>query len=183
MELSAAGRDHIKRYENPAIIGKPQDELIEAYWDSNGYAVGWGSRFDLDGTTIKKGQFVKIKYAELLLSAAVTQAEDAVNRLVTKSLTQGQFDALVDFVYQFGSGRLQNSTLLKAVNQDPKDFAKVNTEFRRWVYVNGKISTNLQKRREDNIIQYAGGSTSYTLLLVMVLVLIVSIVFITRQKS
>jgi lysozyme len=37
-------------------------------------------------------------------------------RLVKVPLTQGQFDALVDFVFNLGAGRLSGSTLLKYLN-------------------------------------------------------------------
>jgi lysozyme len=43
-------------------------------------------------------------------------AEHAVTHLVTVSLTQGQYDALVSFTYNEGAGRLQSSTLLKDLN-------------------------------------------------------------------
>jgi lysozyme len=37
----------------------------------------------------------------------VQEAEHAVTRLVTVPLTQGQFDALVDWVFNLGSGGWQ----------------------------------------------------------------------------
>jgi GH24 family phage-related lysozyme (muramidase) len=42
--------------------------------------------------------------------------EHAVEHLVTVPLTQGQYSALVSFLYNEGAGRLQTSTLLKDVN-------------------------------------------------------------------
>jgi len=46
----------------------------------------------------------------------VREAEQAASRLVRVELTQGQFDALVDFTYNLGSIRLAGSTLLHALN-------------------------------------------------------------------
>ena len=43
-------------------------------------------------------------------------AADQVARLVHVPLTQGQFDALVDFTYNLGAARLESSTLLKMLN-------------------------------------------------------------------
>ena len=51
-----------------------------------------------------------------ILAADVRDAEQAVGRLVKVALTQGQFDALVDFCFNLGSGRLASSTLLKVLN-------------------------------------------------------------------
>ena len=46
----------------------------------------------------------------------MASAEGAVSHLVRVALTQGQFDALVDFVFNLGAGRLQGSTLLRDLN-------------------------------------------------------------------
>jgi lysozyme len=48
--------------------------------------------------------------------AIVWGAEQAVQRLVKVPLTQGQFDALVDFCFNLGAGKLATSTLLKELN-------------------------------------------------------------------
>ncbi|AYQ31976.1 lysozyme [Runella sp. SP2] len=154
---SAAGILHIKQYENAKLIPLNPTDWIKAYWDSNGYAIGWGSRFDLDGSKITSDQICTIKYANMLLNKDVKAAETAVNNAVKVDLTQGQFDALVDFVYQFGATAFSTSTLLKVVNSTPNDFTAVAAQLRRWVNVNGQVSTSIQKRREANIIQYTSG--------------------------
>src|ERR1019366_8356581 len=60
---------------------------------------------------------INVTQAEAILAADVREAEEAVSRLVKVPLTQGQFDALVDFVFNLGSGRLATSTLLKDLNR------------------------------------------------------------------
>lgn len=54
--------------------------------------------------------------------------EKAVQRLVTVSITQSQFDALVSFSYNVGSGTLGRSTLLKKLNE--RDYLGAADEFR-----------------------------------------------------
>ena len=44
-------------------------------------------------------------------------AERAVLRLISVSLTDGQFDALVSFNFNLGAGALQRSTLRMKVNR------------------------------------------------------------------
>jgi lysozyme len=56
--------------------------------------------------------------AELLLQHDVLAAEGAIARYVKVPLSQGQFDALVDFVFNLGAGRLASSTLLTYLNGD-----------------------------------------------------------------
>ena len=58
-------------------------------------------------------------------------AASAVQRLVKVRLTQGMFDALVSFTYNFGSGRLQNSTLLRLLNAG--DYEGAEKQFDLWV--------------------------------------------------
>ena len=54
--------------------------------------------------------------AEIILQWDLRTAEQAVSTLVHVPLTQGQFDALVDFAFNLGSGALAHSTLLAQLN-------------------------------------------------------------------
>lgn len=47
--------------------------------------------------------------------------------------TQGQRDALTDFVYNLGYGDLKSSTLLKYIRLG-KPLKDIQDQFRRWVY-------------------------------------------------
>jgi lysozyme len=55
-------------------------------------------------------------------------------------------NAIADFVYNLGAGRLQTSTLRRKVNARDWDGAK--TELRRWVRGGGKVLPGLVIRRE-----------------------------------
>lgn len=57
-------------------------------------------------------------------------AEGAVRRLVDVPLTQGQFDALVSFVFNIGPAAFGNSTLLRLLNA--ADAAGAAGQFKRW---------------------------------------------------
>jgi len=60
----------------------------------------------------------------------------AVDSLVGSNvvITQENFDALVSFAYNLGSGALGGSTLLKKVKADPND-ETIRDEFMKWVYI------------------------------------------------
>lgn len=60
----------------------------------------------------------------------------SVNALLRVRVTQGQFDALVDFGYNAGITNLANSSLLRLTNAG--NFVAASNEFNRWVYANGK---------------------------------------------
>ena len=68
--------------------------------------------------------------------------------------TQGQFDALADFAFNLGLGRLKSSTLFKYVKAG-RPVAEVQTQFRRWIYCNNKVLDGLVKRREWEARRYA----------------------------
>jgi lysozyme len=84
-----------------------------------------------------------------LLDQDLDGAEKAVNEAVTVPLNQNQFDALVSFVFNVGTGAFRGSTLLKLLNQ--AQYNQVPAQLRRWVRDNGKVVQGLVNRREKEI--------------------------------
>jgi lysozyme len=84
--------------------------------------------------------------ATALLRADVAWAECSVSTKVKVALTQGQFDALVDFTYNLGCGTLQRSTLLSLLNAER--YTAVPSELAKYDRVGGAVSAGLAKRRE-----------------------------------
>lgn len=91
--------------------------------------------------------------AEALLRIDVESAERAVLRLIKVPLTDGQFDALVSFTYNLGSGALQCSTLRRKVNRQVH--GEVPAQLVRWVWAGGRKLNGLIKRRECESLVYA----------------------------
>ena len=90
--------------------------------------------------------------AEELLRRDVGVAERAVLRLIAVPLTDGQFDALVSFTFNLGSGALQRSTLRRKVNRE--DHGAVPAEFRKWVWASGRKLKGLVRRQEAETVIY-----------------------------
>lgn len=80
-----------------------------------------------------------------LLRVDVAHAEQAVLRLITAPLTNGQFDALVSFTLNLGVGALQRSTLRRKINRE--EHADVPAELGKWVWAGGRKLKGLVKRR------------------------------------
>lgn len=80
-----------------------------------------------------------------LLIKDVEASERAVLRLIQVPLTNGQFDALVSFTFNLGSGALQRSTLRRKVNRE--EHYDVPAEFGKWVWAGGKRLKGLIRRR------------------------------------
>lgn len=89
-----------------------------------------------------------IEEAEELLGYHILKYEEAVNRYVSATINQNQFDALVSFCYNVGNEALRKSTLLKRVNANPND-ERIKAEFARWIFANGRILNGLVKRRKQ----------------------------------
>ena len=70
--------------------------------------------------------------------------EPAINRLLP-TVSQNQYDALVCFAYNVGTGNLASSTLLKKL----KAGQPCSDEFLRWNKAGGKELAGLTKRRQD----------------------------------
>jgi len=86
-----------------------------------------------------------------LLEQDAGRAEAVVNELVEVELTQGQFDALVSFVFNVGQGNFKRSTLLRVLNEG--DYEEVPNQLNRWVYAGRpkKVMRGLVVRRTREI--------------------------------
>lgn len=115
---------------------------LTAYKDTKGIpTIGWGHTYG-----VKIGMKITVKQAESLLRGDLLNAENYVNSLKL-NFTQGQFDALVDIVYNVGQGKISSSTLLAKIRAKAPT-KEIQKEFNRWVYSNGKKLGGLVKRRE-----------------------------------
>jgi GH24 family phage-related lysozyme (muramidase) len=85
--------------------------------------------------------------AEQWLQQDIQVAAQAVNRMVTVTLTQPEFDALVDFTFNLGTGSLQKSTLLRLLNAG--DYKGAAAEFDKWDKAGGKVMAGLLRRRQS----------------------------------
>lgn len=117
--------------------------------------IGYGSTFYPDGTKVAlSDKPINESQAQTILERTVMGFAKSVNDLVKVELTQGQFDALVDFAYNLGAGKLASSTLLKKINA--KDFTGASTEFEKWVLSGGVKLKGLVDRRESERKLFVG---------------------------
>lgn len=114
---------------------------LVAYQDQVGvWTIGYGHTAGVyDGMTCTQEQ------AEKWLRHDVEDAEKAVNDFVKVPLSQKQFDALVDFVFNLGTGSFAKSTLLKLLNASNFKYAAL--EFERWNRAGGIVRAGLTRRR------------------------------------
>jgi lysozyme len=115
---------------------------LKAYRDGGGVLTnGYGNTH-----RVIEGSTITLEQAESDLLANVADAVDAVNDHVTVTITQDQFDSLVDLVFNIGTTAFKNSTLLRKLNAG--DFEGAGNQFVRWNQDNGKVIAGLTRRRE-----------------------------------
>ncbi len=132
MKVSNNGINLVKRFEGLEL---------KAYRDSVGIlTIGYGHTH-----AVKAGDIITGEQADAFLREDLQVAELTVNTNVKVKLTQGQFDALVSFVFNLGSGNFVKSTLIKKLNVG--DYAGAADEFGKWVNAGGKKFPGLVKRR------------------------------------
>lgn len=114
---------------------------LVAYQDVKGvWTIGYGHTAGVyPGMTCTQFQ------AEQWLLQDVAWASSAVKKLVTTALNQHEFDALVDFVFNVGSGNFGGSTMLKLLNAG--DHVNAAGEFEKWDMSGGKHIAGLLRRR------------------------------------
>jgi len=143
MKLSAAGLELIKKSEG---------FRSKTYLDMAGLpTIGYGHRL-VHPECYPDG--ICETQADVILLWDVHEAEQAVSRLVKAPLTQGQFDALVDFTFNLGSRRLASSTLLQDLNAGKYDAAA--SELLRWDHSGEQEVASLKARRAAEFRMWAG---------------------------
>jgi len=146
MRMSSAGIALIKEFEGCRL---------KAYRCPAGiWTIGYGHTSAAGAPIVNPEDTITQDEAEEILRRDLQQYERGVEKMVTANLTQGQFDALVDFAYNAGVGALQKSTLLKKVNAE--DFDAAPAEFMKWTKGGGKELPGLVRRRRAEVKLWRG---------------------------
>lgn len=97
---------------------------------------------------VRPGDMITREAANAQFEADIELFERRLQPLLAGvSLNQNQYDALVSFSFNVGSGALGRSTLLRLVKANPSDPA-IRGEFMKWVKGGGKTLPGLVKRRQ-----------------------------------
>lgn len=124
--------------------------VLKPYPDEAGV---WSDGYGNTHGVIPHGPEITPEKAVADLEANVQTAVNCVNNAVTvDSLSQDQFDALVDFTFNVGIGAFRSSTLLKCINTG--DLAGADSEFARWNMAGGHVSNGLVRRRAAEAAEF-----------------------------
>ena len=140
---SQAGIDLITSFEGCRLT---------AYQDSVGvWTIGYGHT-----SGVYQGMTITEEEAIAFLRQDLKTGENAVNSNVTYGINQNQFDALVSFTFNVGTGNFTSSTLLKKLNAG--DVNGAANEFDRWIYAGGQVLEGLVRRRAAEKQMFLSGS-------------------------
>jgi len=130
MKISSSGIALIKQFEGFTSTPRIDHKRV---------SIGYGNTFYPNGKAVQITDApISLERGEELLKHSLLYFERVVNRLVSATLTQPQFDALVSLCYNIGEGNFQRSTLLKMVNDSP-DNPNILSLSQREVLVISKI--------------------------------------------
>jgi lysozyme len=116
---------------------------LTAYQDQVGvWTIGYGHT----GPDVVSGLIITQPQAQDLLAQDVSSAAACVNNVVAIQLSQAEFDALVDFVFNLGAGAFKSSTLLVDLNAG--NIAAAATQFDLWDHAGGAVVAGLLRRRQ-----------------------------------
>jgi len=136
------------------LIKKWEGLRLSSYLCAAGVpTIGYGSTRYPNGKKVMLGEkLTGEKEATQLLLSTLAPYEAAVNKHLP-NLNQCQFDALVAFSYNVGTGALIKSTLLKRAKANPND-PSILDEFLKWNKAMGKALTGLTNRRREEANLY-----------------------------
>jgi len=144
MEYSQAGLRLTESFEG---------DRLTAYQDQVGvWTIGYGHTAGVcEGMTCTQEQ------AEAWLQQDIAWAVSVVNKYITVPVTQGEFDAMVDFTFNLGAGRFAHSRLLQLVNAG--DLTGAANEFEKWDYAGGHVVAGLLRRRQAEKDLFTGDNS------------------------
>lgn len=138
----------LKLYE---FIQKSEGLKLTAYKCEAGvYTIGFGHTL-----TTRAGDHITLSEANEYLIEDIEHIERLLN-VYSFDLSQNEFDALISLIYNIGSGAFKNSTLFIKLLQGQRK-SEIAKEFRRWIYVNQKISNGLVIRRDREVKMFLFG--------------------------
>ena len=97
------------------LIRKEEGVRLKAYWDENGYAIGYGNHYWEDGRAVKKEDTITPSKADSLQKFYVRQFANEIAPYIKVEITDHQMAALISLAYNCGSG-IRNYELFRLIN-------------------------------------------------------------------
>lgn len=146
MKISQKGIDLIKKFEGCKL---------QAYLCPAGvWTIGVGHT-----KGVKKGMVITQQQAETFLKDDIKPIETLLNGMGI-NYTQGQFDALVSWIFNLGQGNFKSSTMYKYIVARKSDL-EITDQMVKWHNAGGKPLLGLKKRRCAEANMFLGKEMYY----------------------
>ena len=103
------------------------------------------------GPDVYQGLVITKERAWQLLVEDLHRFEKAVRDIITVPLTQHEFDAIVSFTFNVGTGALKSSTFCRRMNSGEDKATCFKEEFPKWVKGNNGPLPGLVRRRDAEV--------------------------------
>jgi len=133
MRLSPTGLDLMKR-RNGLTLKARQDPA--GLW-----FIGFAHYGD-----VQEGMEITQAEAEAKLEYEIARYETHLASMLERPVSQGQWDALLLLIFDYGLARIRSSILIRHVNAG--EFERAAAEFSKWIQVRGRPDIQMVKRRE-----------------------------------
>ncbi len=146
-----------------AFVAAFEGFVPTAYDDPGGNCtIGFGHLIHLGrcstGDRSRWGTISRSRALTMLRSDAGSAAAGIRSRLAGTPLDQGEFDALVSFVYNIGLGGFDSSSVQRDLRARPPLYGAVPEHLKLWVYSGGQILCGLYRRRVNEGHLFRTGS-------------------------
>lgn len=146
MNVSQKGIDLIKEFEGCKLY---------AYRDSVGIpTIGYGHT-----KGVRMGMSITKAQAETFLKDDIKPVERVLNAMGI-NYTQNQFDALVSWIYNLGSGNFRSSTMYRKILAKA-DEVEITDQLVKWHNAGGRPLLGLKRRRVAEANMYLGRPLYY----------------------
>lgn len=130
--ISNNGKQFIKNQEKCTLV---------AYWDANGYSIGWGHH----GSDVKKNMKISKSQANKYFNEDIKKFEKSAIRIINSlpykyKFSQGFFDGLCSLVYNAGEGGVMKSEFYKRLKNCRVKNGKINQDDLRFSIAGVKTS-------------------------------------------
>ena len=153
MKTSRDGIALIKKWEGCRLTAYPDPGTGGDPW-----TIGYGHTSAAGEPKVVRGLKITQQEADDILVRDLAKYEAAVDRALTRSPTQPQFDACVSLCYNIGQGAFAGSTVVRKFNAG--DIGGAADAFLLWNKAGGKVMQGLVNRREAERLHFLKASAS-----------------------
>lgn len=145
--------DNAVKLSIPLIVGE-EGVRTNAYWDVNGYAIGYGNHYYKNGSAVKQGDTISKSDAYDLMAFYVRQFANDILPGIKVEISDYNMAALISLAYNCGEG-VRNSTLFTLINNHASE-QEIEAQYKKTcVTSKGVYNPTLAQRRINELKVFA----------------------------